>query len=418
MDTKQTAPLRLEPLGNEEMGHVLMAKVLAEQGRYAKAIGRIQAALRLAPDLLEAYLVLADIYTQQQDWERAKASFLAVLRLAPTHAQARFGLGGLYARERRIDDAIRELRESLRLDPQQPLCRMALGHEYLAARRYDEAIEELEAALRLDPKLSLAHLQIGDAYREQGLYDDALVAYREALRLDARMAAAHLRVGDLCVLQDRPEAAIPSYEAALMFNPLLLEAHWRLGRVHAELGRPGEAARHFRAEAILLPQKSLLEETLSRAEAARQEAALYCDLGNACAASGDVPQAMQAYQRAVEIAPTLLPRTAPGGRETRELTSFVLIPGRPALLPTTGEPPALTVLVERRNGQRRNGGGETHEGPIGALGKRRPIERRLARVARVGRGCLVLDAAQRPGRKLPAAPVDGLLPGAEGPAAT
>src|SRR5439155_14803424 len=133
--------------------------------------------------------------------------------------------------------------------------------------------------------------------------DDALLAYQEAVRLDARMAAAHLRIGDLRVLQDRLEAAIPSYEAALMFNPLLLEAHWRLGRVHAELGRPTQAARHYRAELILLPQKTLLEETGTAGESARQEAALYCDLGNACAAAGDVPQAMQCYQRAVEIAP-------------------------------------------------------------------------------------------------------------------
>src|ERR1041384_5264270 len=135
MDPKPPALLRLKPLGDEEMGHVLMARVLAEQGRYAKAFGQIRAALRLAPDLVEAYLVLADLYIQQQDWERAKASFLAALKLAPTHAQARFDLGGLYARERRRDDAIRELRESLRLAPQQTLPPLAPGAEGLAGRR-------------------------------------------------------------------------------------------------------------------------------------------------------------------------------------------------------------------------------------------------------------------------------------------
>src|SRR5439155_10170302 len=330
----------------------------------------------------------------------------------PAHAQARFGLGALYARERRRDDAIRELRESLRLDPKQPLARMALGHEYLAARRYEEAIGQLRAALGLDPKISLAHLQIGDAYRVQGLYDDALAAYQEALRRDARMAAAHLRSGDLRVLQDRPEAAVPSYEAALMFNPLLLEAHWRLGRVHVELGHPTEAARHYRAELILLPQRSLIEETLPAGESARQEASLYCDLGNACAAAGDLSQAMRCYQSAVEVFPGLLPGTGSGGREAEETMHLVLLPRRPDRLPSAGEPPALSVFVDRRNGQRRNGGGaageEGHAPPaggdsIGALGTRRPIERRHARVARVERASLVLDALRRPARSLPAA---------------
>jgi tetratricopeptide (TPR) repeat protein len=213
------------------------------------------------------------------------------------------------------------------------------------------------------------------------------------------MAAAHLRIGDLRVLQDRPGEAIPSYEAALMFNPLLLEAHWRLGRVHAELGRPIEAARHYRAELILRPQTSLLEEAGTPGESERQEAALYCDLGNVCAAAGDVPQAMQCYQRAVEISPALLPRMPSVDRDSTEGRRLVLIPRRPSLLPSADEPAALTVLFDRRDGRTRNGGapgGAGHEAPevgnpIGALGMRRPIERRHARVARVDWASLVLD---------------------------
>jgi len=401
MTPKPWTPLRLRPLGDNEMGRVLMAKVLAEQGEYDRAIGQIEAALRLTPDLLEAYLVLAEIYVQRQDWQRAKACFLAALKLAPAHAQARFGLGALYARERRRDDAIREFRESLRLDADQPLARMALGREYLAARRFDDAILQSRAALALDPKLSLAHVQIGDAYREQGLYDDAFAAYQEALRLDARMAGAHLRIGDLRVLQDRPEAAIPSYEAALMFNPLLLEAHWRLGRVHAELGRPVEAARHYRAELILLPQRSLLEESGAARETTRQEAALFCDLGNACAAAGDVPQAMQCYQRAVEIDPGLLPTAATAERGTPRDGHLVLIPRRPALLPSAGEPAALTVLVDRRNAVARDAS-TPGEDSIGALGRRRPIERRHSRVTRLAGTSLVLEAGEGGARPRPA----------------
>lgn len=96
---------------------VSKGKALLELGHLEEAIAVFQEAIRIQPDLTEAYLCMGTAYGQLQDWDRSRVAFKAAIKLNPESSVGYHGLGGSYMFQGRYGEAIEAFQEGIRLNP-------------------------------------------------------------------------------------------------------------------------------------------------------------------------------------------------------------------------------------------------------------------------------------------------------------
>lgn len=125
--------------------YVKMAEVLRRQGRSEDAVAHAEAATRLAPRDLRAWLELGDARAiagrpdAAAAWERAAA-------IDPRSFDAQLRVGIARAIEGETAGSIRALETAVRLRPSSVEARVQLALSLVAADRTAEAVEQLEAA--------------------------------------------------------------------------------------------------------------------------------------------------------------------------------------------------------------------------------------------------------------------------------
>lgn len=116
------------------------------------ACAQAEQAIRLAPDLPEAWVALGNCsYYVQADYAAALHSFEAALRLRPNDVGALAAQGYVLRRQGRFDDAIASLQQAQARDPRDTNLVSQLGTTYQLAGHYAEAEAADRQALALDP---------------------------------------------------------------------------------------------------------------------------------------------------------------------------------------------------------------------------------------------------------------------------
>jgi tetratricopeptide (TPR) repeat protein len=214
---------------------------------------------------------------------------------------------------------------------------LAAGDEHLASGDTGTAIEAFSGALALRPSSMVAHLRRGEAYRADRRDDEAVRDLLDAARLAPDSTAPALSLGDLYDAErDWPRAANWYGQAASKLQtPALL---YRLALARYQSGA---------AAAAIDP----LERIVARDDTAGEA---YYLLGLAYRDTRRPEEAVKALERAVRIAPSLLP-----ARE--ELADLYRTQGRAVdemaqlqALAVLDEHPARTVAIamaETRTGQ-------------------------------------------------------------------
>jgi Flp pilus assembly protein TadD len=155
--------------------------VLARRGTHKDAETELREAVRLKPDLTQAWAALAQLLT---DTDR--------------HA-----------------DAIECARTAVRLDPKSADFNNGLGVALAGCEKFSEAETAYREAIRLAPKLASAHSNLGNALRSQGRLDEAETCLREALRLKPDYAEAHNNLGIVLVQAGREDEGKKHYDEAV-----------------------------------------------------------------------------------------------------------------------------------------------------------------------------------------------------------
>ena len=118
------------------------------------ADARVQAdqALKLAPDLAEAYLAVGYCdYYGQGDYAAALKSFAAALAARPNYDDALAARGYVLRRQFKLDEGIAALQQALALDPNNRPLSVDLGDTFVTAGRFREAEQAYRKVLEQDP---------------------------------------------------------------------------------------------------------------------------------------------------------------------------------------------------------------------------------------------------------------------------
>jgi predicted AlkP superfamily phosphohydrolase/phosphomutase/tetratricopeptide (TPR) repeat protein len=163
----------------------------------------------------------------------------------PEHTDYNRSLFGAYFSVGRSEDGRRIAEAMWARGYRGPLVNLALGAVEMAARRVEPALARLQEAERVNPGLPGLQVLIGQAYLRLRRWDLAGVAFRKAIDADVDdeqawhgLAAAALGRGDF-------EAAAEHALRAVGLRGDLPLAHYHLGVALSQLGRPRDAVAAF-----------------------------------------------------------------------------------------------------------------------------------------------------------------------------
>lgn len=121
------------------IAHSNLGNALVRRGEIDEGIARFEEAIRLKPDLVEAYTSLAVAQGMKGQLDQAIDTLQAAIRLQPDYAEAHYDLGIALERTGQPEAAIGQFQEAIRLKPGFVAARRSLGHALRRRPQTDDA---------------------------------------------------------------------------------------------------------------------------------------------------------------------------------------------------------------------------------------------------------------------------------------
>ncbi len=203
------------------------------------------ATLERNPDAWLAHLNLGWLRLQRGQLDAAVRHSEEALRLQPELPEAWHNLGVAKRLLGDLPAAETALRRSLTLQPETVETRYNLSLVLIDQGRPTEALPHLDAWLAESPNDAGAHAQRGDALQSLSRFDEAVMAYRASLRLDASNVKTRTNLGSALGRSGRHGEALEALREALRIDPGYTPAARNLGFALLNLGRVDEAIAVF-----------------------------------------------------------------------------------------------------------------------------------------------------------------------------
>lgn len=222
-----------------------------------------------SPDNAPLLYAIGGTLRDQGRFAEAAARYEAALAIEPEYVSARINLGAVLMALGRADDAVAQLRAAARLDPQAAGAHYNLGLVFGARGQLDAAARHYRDAIAAAPEYAEAHNNLGQVLATQGRLAEAAAHLRQALRLLPGAAEIHNNLGHVLGSQGALDEAIRHFEEAVRLQPEAAEGHVNVGTGLFMQGRLAEAAAHFRRALEIDPQHPRAREGLRATAQAR-----------------------------------------------------------------------------------------------------------------------------------------------------
>jgi tetratricopeptide (TPR) repeat protein len=167
-----------------------------------KAIEYLNNAIKLQPDLVEAYNNRGITYDDLGQYHRAIEDFDKAISLKPNLAEAYYNRGVVYGKDLGQNQrAIEDFNEAIRLKPDYGNAYSKRGTAYGNLGQNQRAIEDFNETIRLKPDLAVAYYNRGLSYGKLGQYQRAIVDNDQAIRLQPDYGDAYSNRGHAYFLQ-------------------------------------------------------------------------------------------------------------------------------------------------------------------------------------------------------------------------
>jgi tetratricopeptide (TPR) repeat protein len=172
------------------------------------------------------------------------------------------------------------------------------GDLFYSQGQYDQALEAYNTSVSLDPYNSIAWNKLGQTQVRLGNTSDAIRAFGESTRLDPFFGTAWVNKGDQLLLAGNVSQALEAYNRAISINPNDMHAYISKGMLFKGEGKLDDARAAF-TEVLSISDRELRVHPND----AKYNADLWDYRANALAELGRYQEALQAYDRALEINP-------------------------------------------------------------------------------------------------------------------
>jgi len=224
----------------------LRGVLACQEGRFAEAVGLLEAAIGLNGDIAVYHSNLGVALKGGGKAEEALGALRRAQALAPQDSDIQYNIACLLQELDRPGDAAAAYDELLTANPDHADALSNLGLLLLDARKPDQALPLLQRALALDPGLLPARINLGLALHELQRHAEAAAVFRQALAVAPERADLHFNLANALHADRRYEEAIAQGERAVSLEPVYAEAHHNIGNAWRELGDTEQAVSRYR----------------------------------------------------------------------------------------------------------------------------------------------------------------------------
>jgi len=328
----------LEPETAKPSEHLNMGDAFFRQEKLPEAISCYDRAIKLNPNLPQAYQNIGEALKKQGKLEEATVYYRKAIEL--NAANARNGsegeqtLAGANATngaakppqvQQQIPQQVQQPQvqqqipeQILRKIPQQILkqipqqLQQQLGHQqvqqpvnptiniedpeaykilaegYFAQGKWEQAISACKKALQIKPEAPL-YKMLGNALQAVGKIDEAKSCYVKAIEINPNFAEAYANYGSICAQQEQWQQAVSAYEKAIALKPDFAGAFRNFAKLLTQLGKSEAAAEAWYRAFAIDPKSGTAEE--------------HENLAKTLIEQGKVEQGIDCYRRAIELNP-------------------------------------------------------------------------------------------------------------------
>ena len=311
IDTLEAAA-KLRP--DDGRAHVVQARLYASLDRQLEAAAKVEKALEVSPDLVDALLLDADLRRQRGDAEGSLDGYGRVLEQEPDNAAARLGRAAALLVLARDQEATADVQEILKAAPENPMARYLDAHIKLRAGDIDGAasiLKELGTALDRFPP---AHWLNGIVEYAQGQYETARVWLERYLSSTPDNVEARKLLGATLMRLNAPAEAVEVLAPALEQAKDDAQLMALLGGAYLRSGQNEAAVEQLESAAELVPENPRLLSGLALGQLA----------------SGDTAQAKASFDSCARPWPGGHGRRSSDRHQSSERGSLRRRPGRGA----------------------------------------------------------------------------------------
>ncbi len=195
------------------------------------------------PDVLSQLFDTGLGYYEAKEYDKALEAFNKTLALDPHYARGLDARGTVYNALGDSEKALADYNKAIETDPLYPPPYYNRGRLYGLQKKYDAAIADLQQSIELAPLFFgyRANGNIGLIYHQQGEYAKALEAFATAISYDDSKADTYYLRGETYTAMENYEAAISDYQAALNRFPNYNQAYQGLGYASYKMGQLDQA---------------------------------------------------------------------------------------------------------------------------------------------------------------------------------
>lgn len=205
------------------------AEFYMRTGHYDDAIPQLQAATKLQPDKVLAWIALGDAAAFAKKFPLSEQAYSKAAKMDPTNPFVARGRGQMLIMQQKFPEAQRVLQQGLKAHPQDIEISTALGNLYLVLNKPRDAVNVLAPIIALAADRADLHYMLGEAYERDLHIEAAIKQMQEVVRLDPTNAQAWGRLGLYQNNLTRYKEARTAIQRAIEIEPNESFFHWALG---------------------------------------------------------------------------------------------------------------------------------------------------------------------------------------------
>jgi tetratricopeptide (TPR) repeat protein len=205
---------------NNQSAAAYMAQSYVDQAQFdiPGALSNIRRAAKLAPESALTQARLAEVRLMTGDIKAARSAAEKAVSLDPNLSLTQSVLGFSSLRDVNLDRAENAFRKAIELDSSAPMPRLGLGLAMIRQGELEMGRREIETAVLLDPNSSLLRSYLGKAYYEEKRSSRASDQFSLAKDLDPNDPTAWFYNSILLQSENRPVEALESQQKAISLN--------------------------------------------------------------------------------------------------------------------------------------------------------------------------------------------------------
>jgi tetratricopeptide (TPR) repeat protein len=224
-----------------------------KRGKYLEAIEKMDKALTVNPDYVEALVYKGRCLDKLQKYKEAIVCYDKALTIESNNVKALNGKGDALRHSGMDEAAIEIYDKALTIESNNVKALNGKGDALRHSHKYNEALEVFDKAIQIDPKNAEVLKNKGLVFKDLGQFEDAIRYFDEALSLNPNHARALRGKGDAFSRLGNDSEALKYIERALEIDPNYVVALVNKGVILDRLERYSEALKQFEKASSIDP---------------------------------------------------------------------------------------------------------------------------------------------------------------------